>query len=62
MKQICPLHRFFFNGNNCPFCEQERIERLSQKFDKNVSEIKKDKAHEITEDDLEKLKQKFNIR
>ena len=41
MKQICPLHHFFFNGNNCPFCEQERIERLSQKFDKNTSEAKK---------------------
>ena len=61
MKQICPLHHFFFNGNNCRFCEQERIERLSQKFDNNVSQIKKEKTHEITEDDLEKLKQKFNI-
>ena len=44
MKQICPLHHFFFNGNNCPFCEQERIERLSQKFDNNVSQIKKEKT------------------
>lgn len=62
MKQFCPLHHFFYNGKNCPFCEQERIEHLSQKFDKNMSEIKKDKAHEITEDDLEKLKQKFNVK
>lgn len=62
MKQICPLHHFFYNGENCPFCEQERIERLTQKFDKHVSESKKDKTHEITEDDLEKLKQKFNVK
>lgn len=55
MKQICPLHHFFFNGNNCPFCEQERIERLSQKFDNKMSQIKKEKTHEITEDDLEKV-------
>ena len=62
MKQICHLHHFFYNGENCPFCERERIERLSQKFDKNTSEVKKDETHEITEEDLERLKQIFNGR
>ena len=32
MKQICPIHRFSYSGNKCPFCEQERLEHLAKKF------------------------------
>ena len=50
MKQICPIHRFSYEGNKCPFCEKERIDRLAQKYGKvieKVEETKKDKPVRI---------------
>ena len=69
MKQICPVHRFSYSGEKCPFCEHERLEKLAQRYvvvDKpdvvsNVN-IKERYNHPITEDDLKKLTEKFNIK
>lgn len=63
MKQICPIHRFSYEGNKCPFCEKERIDRLAQKYGKvieKVEETKKDKP--ASEDSLKKLADKFNVK
>ena len=69
MKQICPIHRFSYSGNKCPFCEQERLEHLAKKFvvidhldviGNYESKTKKD--IEITEEQLKKLVEKFNIK
>lgn len=69
MKQICPIHRFSYSGNKCPFCEQERFENLAKKFvvvdhldiignykSKTSNDI------DITEEHLKKLVEKFNIK
>ena len=63
MKQICPIHRFSYEGNKCPFCEKERIDRLAQKYGKiieKVEETKKDKP--ASEDSLKKLVEKFKTK
>lgn len=69
MKQICPIHRFSYSGNKCPFCEQERLENLAKKFvaidHLNIIsnyEPKTKKDIEITEEQLKKLVEKFNIK
>lgn len=69
MKQICPIHRFSYSGNKCPFCEHERLEKLAQRYvvvDKpdvvgNVN-IQERYNKPITEDDLKKLTTKFNVK
>lgn len=67
MKQICPIHRFSYSGNKCPFCEHERLEKLAQRYVaedhlKYKYKRKKDTDVEITEDDLKKLTAKFNVK
>ena len=69
MKQICPIHRFSYSGNKCPFCEQERLENLAKKFvvidHLNIIgnyEPKTKNDIEITEEHLKKLVEKFNIK
>ena len=69
MKQICNTHRFSYSGDKCPFCEQERIEKLAKKFvvidhldvignyrPKTSNDI------DITEERLKKLSEKFKIK
>jgi hypothetical protein len=69
MKQICPIHRFSYNGKKCPFCDQERLDKLAQRYvvvDKsdvvgNVN-IQEHYNNPITEEDLKKLTDKFNVK
>lgn len=67
MKKNCTVHHFSYSGNVCPFCEKERFTRLANRFVKTttVTEVinkhdKKEKESEITENDLQKLMNKFN--
>ena len=69
MKQICPIHRFSYNGKKCPFCEQERVENLAKKFvvidHLNIIGKYKPKTSndiDITEEHLKKLVKKFNVK
>ena len=69
MKQICPIHRFSYIGNVCPFCERDRINGLAHRFVKtvesNTTSVHNDKKrtqHEITKNDLQKLMNKFNLK
>ena len=61
MKVVCPIHRFSYSGNVCPFCEQERINYLTRKYGGEECEVvTKKKEREINENDLQKLMEKFN--
>ncbi len=69
MKQICPIHRFSYSGEKCPFCEQERLENLAKKFvvidHLDVIGNYKPKTSndiDITEEHLKKLTDKFNVK
>lgn len=69
MKQICPIHRFSYSGNKCPFCEQERLDKLAQRYvvvdHINLLgnyEHKTNNDVEITEEHLKKLTAKFNVK
>ncbi len=69
MKQICPIHRFSYSGDKCPFCEQERLEKLAQRYavvDKPdvVGNYKTKTSNDIdiTEEHLKKLTEKFNVK
>lgn len=69
MKQICPIHRFSYSGDKCPFCEQERLEKLAKKFvvidHLDIIGNYKPKTNndiEITEEHLKKLTEKFNVK
>ena len=66
MKQICPIHRFSYSGNKCPFCEQERLAHPAKKFvvidHLDVIGNYKPKTNydiDITEEHLKKLEEKF---
>lgn len=60
MKKYCPTHHFNFATLKCPFCEQERFHNLSKRYCKEEYKPRTVvKEREITIDDLEQLKQKF---
>ena len=66
MKQICPIHRFSYSGNKCPFCEHERLEKLAQRYvaeDHLKYKHKKQECYDkpITEDDLKEPTAKFVV-
>ena len=58
MKQFCQTHHYFYESVNCPFCEKERFDRLSRRLVK----VENSQSREISKDDIEKLKNKFNLR
>lgn len=59
-KKVCPIHRFSYSGEKCPFCEQERINNLVNKFKGTKMKPSTEKEREITKDDLNRLINKFN--
>ena len=73
IKKYCSIHHFYYSGEECPFCASDRVQALSRKFNKDKIEYKpkkdsvkkeKNKSNdkEITQTDLEKLKNKFNVK
>lgn len=60
-KNFCNVHRFNYSGVKCPFCEQDRINSLANRFNRNAEKPKTITVErEITEADLNKLRMKFN--
>ena len=59
-KKLCQIHHLFYKGEECPLCRQERIERYSSKYKEPAKPIKEDKG--ITEEYLQRLKEKFNSK
>lgn len=60
-KKFCSVHRFNYSGAKCPFCEQDRINSLAHRFNRNAEKPETITVErEITEADLNKLKMKFN--
>ena len=69
MKQFCTVHCISSRSSVCPFCEKDRINGLAHRFVKtvesNANSVHNDKKrtqHEITENDLQKLMNKFNLK
>lgn len=62
MKKLCPIHYYYYEGSECPLCMQERMQKMSTRFYQNDSVEKDETAgnEEITEDLLNKLKEKFD--
>lgn len=68
-KTLCPKHRFFYKGRTCPFCENERILKITAKFsqepvkEKPAEPEKSEPGQEqVTAEMLDQLKAKFNSR
>lgn len=59
-KSFCEIHHFYYIGNTCPLCQKEKYDRLSKKYSK---EEEKEEFHdkELTEKDISKLSDKFNV-
>ena len=69
VKKFCIKHHFYYSGTSCPFCENDRINELSKKYkvhkkESDMCSKKKTKEvnRELTIDDLNKLKEKFNSK
>lgn len=65
VKQLCRVHSYYYTGNECPFCMQERSQKMSLRWEeKNVLVPKKrfenSSKQESMGDMLEKLKEKYN--
>lgn len=57
-KTLCPVHRYYYTGNSCPICQQEKYEMYSRRFvTPEIQQVKVEK--EVTDEDLMKLKAKF---
>lgn len=63
-KKLCSVHHLYFKGVECPLCLEERIKRMEEKFAKNDEVVpkKKNATKEVTEDMLNKLKEKFGSK
>lgn len=63
-KNFCITHHFYYEGVECPLCQQERYSKMADKYAKKMVEenpkSKKETDREITESDLIKLMEKFN--
>ena len=62
MKSICPIHRYKYNGNVCPICAREHKERIEAMYADEIAEYTKAKAKPITNDDIVRLSEKFNVQ
>ncbi|MBP5723833.1 MAG: hypothetical protein J6X18_09725 [Bacteroidales bacterium] len=60
MKTTCPIHRFSYSGRECPFCAKEHKERIESLYADEIAEYTKPK--ELTDDDISKLSEKFNVK
>lgn len=63
IKTLCPIHHLYYSSTECPLCRNERIERLANRYVKPINPVGKDnKERDITNIDIEKLKNKFNCK
>lgn len=67
VKKLCPVHCYHYTGNECPFCMEERVKKMADRWlnrmalpKKIVSYNPKEKSasHEM----LQLLKEKFASR
>lgn len=67
IKQLCKVHSYYYTGNECPICMQERSQKMALRWvEKNIDipkkHIENNKVSASMDDMLEKLKEKFNTR
>jgi hypothetical protein len=60
MKNICPIHRYTYTTRECPFCKKEREERIKQLYAEEIEAY--EKSQQITNDDIARLAEKFNVQ
>ena len=59
-KVVCKVHRFaYIQERGCPFCEQERLERMYKRYAPKKEE--KEVSNVITDEAILKLKEHFNV-
>lgn len=60
-KNFCTTHHFNYSSVKCPFCEKDRIYNLTRRYYKEPIKTNEErvKEKEITINDLDKLKLKF---
>ena len=64
-KHLCPIHHYMYSGTTCPLCEKDRLENLAHRYVKSPIQEKpkhEEKPREVTEEDLNKLVEKFNSK
>lgn len=65
-KKLCPIHHYFYQSDECPICEKERIQKMAMRWsnkhmDNQEKHSEKDEGKiEIMDEMLEKLKEKYN--
>ena len=59
MKTLCPIHHYKYAGRECPFCAKERKERIEELYADEIAEYSK--TQPITDDDIVRLAEKFNV-
>lgn len=66
MKTLCPIHYYYYEGDKCPICEQERAQKMALRWvEKNMGVPKelfeeKKETTETMDEMLNKLKEKYN--
>lgn len=60
MKTICPIHRYTYSGRECPFCKNEREERIKLLYAEEIEAY--ENSQQITNDDIARLAKKFNVQ
>lgn len=73
MKKFCETHHFFYEGLECPLCQEERSNAYSKKFKSmrvetdskvggNYNKDDKKYVKPLSSDDLQKFCKKFNTK
>lgn len=61
-KKFCQTHSFNYSGPKCPFCEQERIDKMLKMCTPTIIKIKTEDKNVVTQESLDNLLAKFNNR
>lgn len=64
-KKLCPIHYYFYESNECPICEKERIQKMAMRWPSKhmgtqEKHLEEDESKvETMNEMLEKLKEKY---
>lgn len=63
IKVLCPIHHYYYNGTECPLCAKERNIKLCDKYTTKSTKVSHNtKETAISENMLDRLKEKFNCK
>lgn len=63
-KKYCSIHHLYYTSVECPMCLKDRVSIYEKKYGLNQETVKeqKESEREITDEDLSKLINKFNVK